>query len=345
MPGGILITQHMSHWQLLAGRFMFLSMKPLLIAALLLSIRGAASQDCTQTLPINVLDQKTGNSLTSLRPESLEARMGGAAVQIKGLEAVEHRRLLVLVDVSASMAPTDGIGAFQKQALEAVEETMAELLQKLPSGTAVAYGFFNDKSVFTPDFLTDPAQLRNAIEETRKQLPNAGKGHTRLYDALDQALLRFGTPRPGDTVVLLTDAGENESKMHPGRVEKDLRRSGLRLVLLLVQQHLPAELTPYWDALIGLAEDTGGAVEMIDTLDRSWLNKKGSEPNREKLRRFWTEEALGGYVMQVQAPATLIKPRKWSLRINPAVHPELKHVTIQYPAKLAPCPARTAAVH
>jgi hypothetical protein len=305
----------------------------------------ALAQNCTQTVPVNVLDQKTGMAMTSLQPSVFQARMGEAALPITGLQRVEHRRVLVLVDASASMAPKDGVGTFQKEALDAVEETLAELLEKLPVGTPVAYGLFNDTSVFTPEFLADTAKLRDAIAEAKKQLGRPGKGETSLFDALHQAMLRFGTPQPGDTIVVLTDTGENKSKMHPGTVEKELRRSGLRLALLLVQQHTPFELTPYWDVLTSLAEDSGGPIGTIDVADRSWLNRKDSAANREALRKFWTQEVLGGYLMQVQTPATLMKPRKWNVRINAANNADLKRVTIQYPTKLGPCSVSTAAVH
>ena len=306
---------------------------------------AAAAQDCTQIFPLNILDQKTGNAVGLPRRDVLQARMGDTAIPITGLERAEKRRVLVLVDQSGSMATENSLGQYQKEALAAVEETMDELASQLPAGTSMAYGFFNDQWVFMPEFLSDPGPLREAIAETRKQLPKPGKGSTSLFDALHQAMLQFGTPRPGDTIILFTDTGENKSKLHPAEVEKELRRSGLRLVLLLLEQHVISEQAPYLDIFLSLAEDTGGAIGTVNTLDRSWLAKKDSEANREALRKFWTQEALNGYLLQVQVPAALRKPKKWSLRINPANDPSLKHVSLKYPGRLTPCPVSTAVVH
>src|SRR5438270_13466472 len=97
---------------------------------------AAAAQDCTQTLPLNILDQKTGNALVLPQRDVLQARMGSAAISITGLERVESRRVLVLVDQSGSMAPENGLGEYRKQALAAVEETMDEMLSQLPPGTS-----------------------------------------------------------------------------------------------------------------------------------------------------------------------------------------------------------------
>jgi hypothetical protein len=161
-------------------------------------------------------------------------------------------------------------------------------------------------------------------------------------------MLRFGTPQPGDTIVVLTDAGENASKLQPGKVGKEIRGSGLRLVLLLAKLPVPIpaeEVRADGDTLISIAHDTGGAIGTINSIDRSWHNSKDSEVNRQALQKFWIQEVLGGFLMQVQVPASLQKPKKWSVRINPDAYPELKHTIMQYPAKLVPCPAVTAAVH
>jgi hypothetical protein len=289
------------------------------------------------------MDPKTGNTMMSLTPESLQARMGEAPVRITGIAPAKKRRILVLVDESGSM-----VGNPQKEAVQVVEETIGELLAHLPDGTSVAYGFFSDISVFTPEFFSDPERLRQAIAEARMQMPTTGKGGTPLFDALHQAMLRFGTPQPGDTIVVLTDAGENASKLQPGKVGKEIRGSGLRLVLLLAKLPVPIpaeEVRADGDTLISIAHDTGGAIGTINSIDRSWHNSKDSEVNRQALQKFWIQEVLGGFLMQVQVPASLQKPKKWSVRINPDAYPELKHTIMQYPAKLVPCPAVTAAVH
>src|SRR6476660_3744955 len=247
-------------------------MRSALLLLLVLANCRAHAQDCTQTLPLNLLDPKTGNALMSLTPESLQARMGESAVRITGIAPAKKRRVLVLVDESGSM-----VGTPQKKAVQVVEETIGELLAHLPDGTSVVYGFFSDISVFTPEFFSDPERLRQAIAEARTQMPTTGKGGTPLFDALHQAMLRFGTPQPGDTIVVLTDAGENASKLQPGKVGKEIRGSGLRLVLLLAKLPVPIpaeEIRPDGDTLISIAHDTGGAIGTINSIDRSWHNSK-----------------------------------------------------------------------
>jgi hypothetical protein len=321
------------------------AMRSALLLLLVLANCPAHAQECTQILPFNVLDQKTGNTLTSLRPESLQARMGDLVVRITGIVPVEHRRVLVLVDRSGSMSRHNDLGMHQKEALEVVEDTLKDVLAELPSGVSVTYGFFNDKAVFTEAFFSDSRQLQQAIADTKQKLQKPDSGGTALFDAVHQAILRFGTPQPGDVIVLLSDGGENKSRLTEGEFEREMRKSGLRLALLFVNQHATDYAEPYVLSILDLAKNTGGAVGMIDIADLSWTSKKDVPVNREALRKFWMQEILGGYALQVQVPGSLKKPRKWKVQANTGGDPRLQHATLQYPEKLEPCPVNTAAVH
>ena len=306
---------------------------------------ASAAQDCTQVLPFNALDQKTGNTVTSLRLELLQARMGELAVRITGIMPVEHRRVLVLVDKSGSMSPKNDLGSHQKEVLAITENTLTGLLKELPQGVSVAYGFFNDKMVFTEGFLHDFKDLQQAIADTRQKLQKQDYGGTALFDALHQAILRFETPQAGDVIVLLSDGGENRSKLAEREFEKEMRRSGLRLALLFVNQHSTEYAEPFVQTIISAAEDTGGGVGILDVSDRSWVDKKDLAANQAAIRQFWTAEVLGGFALQVQVPATLKKAKKWKVQLNAGTDAQLKHVTLQYPVKLEPCLVKTAEVH
>ncbi|HMC29420.1 MAG TPA: vWA domain-containing protein [Candidatus Angelobacter sp.] len=286
-----------------------------------------------------------GTGVEALQSSLFQARMGDLSIPIIGVQKVEHRRVLVLVDQSGSMARRNSIGSHQKEALDITEDTLNELLQDLPIGVSVAYGFFNDKAVFTEGFFSDSRQLQQAIADAKQRLKKPESGGTAMFDAIHQAILQFETPQPGDALLLLSDGGENKSKLTEGKFEKEFRRSGLRLELLLVNQHSPEFAEPYVSMFIGLAHETGGSVGIIDINDMSWAIRKDAGANREALRKFWTQEVLGGYLMRVQPPRTLTKPRKWIVRISADSNPELKHVTLQYPAKLAPCTLSWAAAH
>lgn len=322
-------------------------MKPVLCMAFCVLIHFAVAQDCTQKVPVNVLDQKTGVAITLLQPSIFQARAGKVTVPIKGLVQVERRRIVVLEDESESMAAHNTPGEYQKDAMEATDKTFSSLLSQLPSGVSVAYGFFNDKAVFTDGFFQDPHQLEEAIANAKRQLNKPGTGDTALFDSLREAVRLLQTPQVGDTIVLVTDGGENKSKLSTAELERELYTTGVRLILVLVKHPHPEspEEIDYANWLPGLATKTGGTTAVIDITNRSWQDPKAATLNRAVLREFWIQQVLSGYIMEVQVPADSPKARKWSLRLNTTESPRLKQTILQYPEKLPPCPVSTAAVH
>ena len=322
-------------------------MKPVLCMAFCVLIHFAVAQDCTQKVPVNVLDQKTGVAITSLQPGIFQASAGKITVLIKGLAQVERRRIVVLEDESESMAAHNTPGEYQKDAMEATDKTFSSLLSQLPSGVSVAYGFFNDKAVFTDGFFQDPHQLEEAIANAKRQLNKPGTGDTALFDSLREAVRLFQTPQVGDTIVLVTDGGENKSKLSTAELERELYTTGVRLILVLVKHPHPEspEEIDYANWLPGLATKTSGTTAVIDITNRSWQDPKAATLNRAVLREFWIQQVLSGYIMEVQVPADSPKARKWSLRLNTTESPRLKQTILQYPEKLPPCPVSTAAVH
>jgi len=322
-------------------------MKPVLCIVFCALIRVAAAQDCTQKVPVNVLDQKTGVAITSLQPGIFQASAGKVTVTIKGLVQVERRRIVILEDESESMAAHNTPGEYQKDAMEATDKTFSSLLSQIPSGMSIAYGFFNDKAVFTDGFFRDPHKLEDAIVNAKRELKKPGTGDTALFDSLREAVRLFQTPQAGDTIVLVTDGGENKSKSGSIELEKELSASGVRLVLVLVKHLYPEspEEIEYAKWLPVLATKTGGTTAVIDITNRSWRDPKDVTLNSAVLKEFWIQQVLSGYIMEVQVPADSPKARKWSLRLNKTEGPRLKQTSLQYPEKLPPCPISTAAVH
>lgn len=322
-------------------------MKTVLCMAFCVLIHFAAAQDCTQKVPVNVLDQKTGVAITSLQPGIFQAAAGKVTVPIKGLVQVERRRIVILEDESESMAVNNTPGEYQKNAMEATDKTFSSLLSQLPSGVSVAYGFFNDKAVFTDGFFQDSHKLEEAIASAKRQLKKPGTGDTALFDSLREAVRLFQTPQAGDTIVVVTDGGENKSKLGNVELETELRTSGVRLILVLVKHPHPEspQEIEYAGWLPVLATKTGGTTAVIDITNRSWQDPKDVTLNRAVLREFWIQQVLSGYIMEVQVPADSPKARKWSLRVNRTESPRLKQAILQYPEKLSSCPVSTAAVH
>lgn len=306
----------------------------------------ATAQDCIQKIPVNVLDQKR-TAITALGPEVFQARMRETIIPVRGLEQVSHRRILVLVDESGSMDRANTVGTFELQAVQNMEETLTQLLSQLPAGSSAAYGLFSKKSLFTDGFISDPKELGKAIADVKEKFKNPGTGSTALFDSLYQAALKFAPAEPGDTIVLMTDGGENSSKLIARDFERRFLSLGLRLVVLMVggrPPNAPEEIEGP-EKFLHLAQETGGSRIFIHVNDPAWGDANKVAASRALLQRFWSQEVLAGYVMHLQVPAGDKKPRKWTLQVKSADNLKFDHAILQYPDILMPCPVNTAAVH
>jgi hypothetical protein len=87
----------------------------------------------------------------------------------------------------------------------------------------------------------------------------------------------------------------------------------------------------------GLAHNTGGRVEILNANNRAWVIKKYSGEQVMELRRFWQQDVLNGYVLNVRTPV-FSKEKKWRLKINKSADPKFKNVDLSYPERLLPCP-------
>jgi len=305
----------------------------------------AAGQDCTQSVPVGVIEQRTAALIAPVALDALQARMGSTPLRITSLDRVRGRRIMILVDASGSMGEMTDIPSYQGPALRTIKQTLRDLMEELPSGASVEYGLFSTKSAFSEAFISDPKELEKNIEAVTARFGKTGFGHTALFDALHKALMRFGTPQPGDSILLLTDGGDNSSQLTAGKLEHEFHAANTRLLTLLVLQRGREFELEAVDQVLDLVTKTGGSSLSIYTTDDSWLGKKGLGENVQVLRRFWNDKILFGYVAQVQVPGSFKDDKKWTLSLNRETDPRLKNATPVYPDHLSACPVARAAAH
>jgi hypothetical protein len=319
------------------------------LAWLLLAVFAtpAAAQDCTQAVPISVFDSLTGRPIVPLTAVALRAKSGEVPLPIVGLDRTPTRRLIVLIDESGSMSESRDplVSPYQGQALHLIKQTLKDLMAELPPGVAVEYGLFNETWVFSEGFISDPKELRKSIDEVAARFGKKGYGRTALYDSLHEALTRFQSPQPGDSILLLTDGGDNRSKLSPNKLEHEFRAANVRLFTMFNMFQLGSPLEEEGRTWVReLSASTGGALLGIDSTSYSWADKKTASKNAQGLRSFWNDNLLAGYIVHVQLPATFKNETKWKLSVNREADSRLKHAVVTYPDRLVPCPL-TASAH
>jgi hypothetical protein len=252
--------------------------------------------------------------------------------------------VIVLVDQSGSMAQSDSFFSHTKVAERRIQETLLQkIFPQLPQDTQVLIGAFDQEAAFGGEFSRDPQQLQKMLDEVTARLKKHGYRRTAMFDAIRQGLDHFGTVQRGDSVVVITDGVDNQSKVPGKELANELASRQVRVFTVLFGgPSVPPELTDSVDWVHRFSELTGGSVYKINAGNALWTNDKWSEKAREDLGRFWNEEVLSAYMLRFQRPPGTKKNQKWLLAVNPAVNAN-RRVVAAFPAELGLCPAKVAA--
>ncbi len=285
--------------------------------AFLVGASAASAQQCATQVTVNAFDSRTKNFLYGLTPADFQASAGHAPLEISAVKPVFRNRVLVLLDAGSNPDP---------QSLK----QMAELVENAPPGMPVAFGIFARHAVFTRGFITNPDLLHAAIHRVIAQVGTLEPGDS-LVRSLHHALGLFGPRQPGDTILLVSAGSKHVSKRSMQELQKEFRRRGTRLQLLMGLWPSPAsahtevaQLFSGWDAaerfssqLVRLANSTGGVL--MGFMNEDWLHAASS-----------------GYMLSVLEPAGMNKPQRWSLQIRDAGN-DVPPADLFYPNQLAPC--------
>jgi hypothetical protein len=298
--------------------------------------QSMSGQDC-RVAAVNVLSSDTHQPVT-FQPQRLHASLGKAPLEISNFAKIRRNRILILVDISGSMENPG------------LRDLLDLVFQEVPPDSSFAYGFFSD-SVRLSNGFTDAGQFGKAL----RQLPRLEvKGHTALYDALDQGLKLFQGPNPGDSILLISDGDENSSKAGGGTIKREVLESGVRLFMIMPTYvtdspgpesapfvgRLPQEIHANEEAfrlLSDLAEKSGGAIYTLTLNKAPWSIKKWRAPVLESIQKFWMEGVGGGYLMTVNLPPGQPNSSALTVRLDRSGDKTLEFTFVTYPRRLVPC--------
>jgi SpoU rRNA methylase family enzyme len=266
----------------------------------------------------SAFDKKTGDDLDNLQPVNFEARMGDTALPVVRSIQNFDNRLLVLVE-SDSM---------NEDRVAEVVDSVVQLTRQAPEGKRIAFGIFAERTLFTRDFYGNQRERRTEINDVIEMAESMGK-RVAMFDALHDALKVFGPHEPGDTVLLIADAYDDNSKREPAKVEREYVDSGTRLLAALRQPLSRVGREFMWrnhdmdrTLLERITIRTGGAYTSFNN-------------------RFFTF-AWRGYILEIKPPEGMNKPRKWKLRLR-GTEVSPRRINLYYPEQLTPCnPPQTA---
>lgn len=317
-----------------------------LLISLLTSARILVAQEApcqTRLLPIFVTD-KDGDPLRTLSVPDFKLEAHGTPLSIVSWTPDGRRhRVVILLDVSASMKGVSGPWFWNSvmaiaQHVAAIESDNAQFALLL----------FSDQVVETVDFSKGNAAVRRRMEEIAKDpafAKRGDKGGTIIFDALKEGFHQFDSPTSADSLLVITDGGDEGSKTEPDEILKLVSGPMVRLFsILVIDPALPGRLSQRLTsaALADLVQKSGGSVLGPVDLKKAGLTNSSNSPESRKvfsdtLVQFY-RGILQNDLMTIQVSADLTKARPLRLSLSDSTQHQWKHTRIFYPHEIGLCP-------
>ena len=327
---------------------------PAKLFLILLALAAAPRKSIGQTgpcstflLPITLRDAR-GELIHRFAAGDLEIKSGQTALQVENIHSeARPRRIIILLDASGSM------GGLGKEILWPRAVGFAQFVAQLSDGRAsLALVIFNNKIVEEIGFAGNNTAITKRLDELQRDqefLKRSVKETTHLYDAMSRALQLLGQPTSADTLYILSDAGENGSRLSYPEIRRQLFQAGVRVFLTdlvnPVQTHRgksPEEIYGPQD-VSKLVEQTGG----------EWMSLAGKEillgfqthpdPSTTEGVRMFYEGLFANDILELSGPLASPKKRDLKIGLSSSGGNSLIGVQFFYPHQLYICAASNSA--
>ncbi len=300
----------------------------------------------TRVIPMGVYDLE-GRFVPGIKASQLRVE-GVPAIVREAMVDTTPRRIILLLDVSASMGSTDYPARWQLAA-----EIAKEFLDALRPDDSVALHVFAEKHEvlmpFTHDFQAVAVRIDALPRPSTKEAKRAHGRLTLLGDALAKILAAQNRESHfGDAIVLVSD-GEyrDEGKIRVSKLKHRFGGIGLRVFLLRVggvnlQRYGPAG-TEMLTAIPDFVGETGGVT--LDAWQPIPIPSGGAFAHTDpRLTRRRAGEAYSLvrslYRVELELQGPITKRHKITFKVTDTQGRKLKGVELIYPRYLVPQPVQ-----
>jgi hypothetical protein len=223
---------------------------------------SAVASDCSAaTILLNAFDRNL-NVERDVPAEDIKVEVDGKQAPILSLSLDTHpRRIVLMVDSSGSLEASP-----QQSGWGIALPAAAYAASVVPESASSELITFSDKLRRESGDFENRKVVQARIFDLAKRKPNGG---TSLFDSVHQVLTEFKELHFGDAIYIVTDGGDNNSRISRANVAKELISRGIRVFVFLVQQRPPVTEEEKSGAsdMYGFAESTGGAVVRMTLAD------------------------------------------------------------------------------
>lgn len=220
------------------------------------SAAGQSAVDyCNQIRVYTSVMTDRGNIVAGLNKDNFVAEIRGKPAQIAGAEyRPEGQRLALLIDDSSSM---DG------PRREVSQSAIATLTNQIPQNIPIAMVVFDNTVHRLVPLTTDRKLISESLQQFFSAKERNATRRTSLFDGIDEAISSLVPAQEGNLIFVVTDGGDNASRIDRKRLEQRLINSRTRLFGLLLNVPIGQGLvTPEEregeEAMERMVERTGG---------------------------------------------------------------------------------------
>lgn len=297
----------------MAGALTLASSVSVLLFGLALPIQSQEDSCEKRIVIVNVRD-KHGQFVPSLQASDFRARIQGKDVDIiSAVAGTGTLRVVIALDASFSMIGLEG----------ALHRVTDEILRTSSDKTQFAILMFSDRILKVVEFGSEKSDIASAVRD----IPSAA-GHTAFRDSLLSAKALFGAPQTGDSVIVVSNSADNQSKTSMDTVTQAYLSAGIRLSVIRPFKYGQSEVEKRGTAeLDDLASSTGGFVDNIMSPDNF---SSMDQVINQQLERY--------YALQVKVPP-IQKATSWQVEVIDPSHRKRKEIKTETPQKLLQCTA------
>lgn len=276
-----------------------------------------AQQD--RSVPVTVVDA-LGHTVAGLTAADFHGQLRGEQVEIRSAALQGgRRRVAVLVDVSAGIRN-------RPAAWDLAWQAASDFATTLRPPQLLGVFTFSSQTVFNG---TAPAgqtgEISQALSRIEQQARARG-GATALYDSIEAVAQREWGGGRADALYVISDGVDTTSAMKEKELARQLAASGTRVFFFLLPPEPGGKSGR--DKPRFLAEASGGMV--FDATAAPFVNGSFAA-----LRPFY-DAVVHYYVLDIELPHPLDKPREWSLTASGSTGAASAVRQVAYPRLLVP---------